>query len=103
MRRRSSIMYLGHQGSEQNSNENSKKTSLTEAKPLTRPVHLSRISDAGSHVFQEEVIAKINSSAATSPSNVTDDDRNERAEQNLQELNFYYGIGTLLFFHVDDV
>lgn len=86
-------MYLGH-GSGQNSSENSKKTSLTcDIKPpLARPGQLSTISDA-SHVFQEEVIAKINSSAVTSPSSVAEDEHNERVEQNLQELNFYYGIG----------
>ena len=82
--RRSSILQNSETQSAQNSGENSKKTSLTDI-AKTGSKSNERISDAG---FQEQVLAKL--TAATLSSS---DDRASVHDQNLQELNFYYGIG----------
>ena len=82
--RRSSILQNSETQSAQNSGENSKKTSLTDI-AKTGSKSNERISDAG---FQEQVLAKLTAVTLSSS-----DDRGSIHDQNLQELNFYYGIG----------
>ena len=90
IRRRSSILQTNELLSGQNSIENSKKTSLSDAGRAQYSKASEEINVAG---FQEQILAKINASQTIGTFSTEDDPASVLMEDKFQQLNFYYGIG----------